>query len=349
MVRLLAVFIVGLVLLGGGIHLAFASSSGVRVARHAGPPGAVSSQPSRSSGEVRSKEERSGLEESRTISETAMESVAARFAELPGGETLNNRRGFWSTDSTGRETRISKGPTPRLNALVPILMYHNVRPIDFATTNAFVSSLTLPPSEFDKQLLYLRERGFSTISMLDLSQHLRGLRSLPPRPIVLTFDDGFENNHQYAFTLLKSRGFTGTFYVITGLVGRTEYMVWSQVADLARGGMEIGSHTINHPDLAHTPAAALERELVQSRRTLEEVTGRAVTTLSYPSGAYNEQVVAAARQAGYASAVTTRNGGVQSGARPLEMTRVRIQGTEQIATFKWKIEQFFPTGDPVRQ
>lgn len=240
-------------------------------------------------------------------------------------------------------------PLPMLSSLVPILMYHNVRPIDFATTNAFVSSLTLPPTQFENQLRYLKERGFASVSLRDVADHLAGRRQLPPRPVVLTFDDGFENNHRYAAPLLKTYGFTGTFFVITSLVGGAERMTWKQVSDLAAGGNEIGSHTMTHPDLSASSAASRVKELVGSKEALERALGGNVVALSYPSGAYNADTIDAATRAGYVVAVTTRYGAVLQGGKPMELPRIRVQGTDELPTFRWRIEQYFPTGDPVKQ
>lgn len=263
--------------------------------------------------------------------------------------TLHTRRGTFEFDeSSGRGVRLDRGPVRRLSALIPILMYHGVRPIDFKTTNAFVSALTLPPGELDKQVRYLKERGFNTVSMADVGLHLEGRKELPPRSLVLTFDDGFQNNHQYVLPLLRRHGVTGTFYIITGLIGQPEYMVWRQVWELAEAGMEIGSHTINHPDLARARPAEIERELTVSKRTLEDTIGKRVTTLAYPSGAFSPAVVSAARSAGYTTAVTTQYGATQPGDRPLELMRIRVQGTDTLATFQWRIEQYYPPDGPAK-
>ena len=265
-------------------------------------------------------------------------------------ETVFDRRGFWQEDmSTGRAVRIAGAIKPVSSALVPILMYHSVRPIDFKTSNAFVSSLTLPPAEFERELVYLKSRGFTSITMRDLALHLRGELDLPSKPVILTFDDGFMNDYQYALPLLKTYGFTGTFFIITGFVGKAEYMTWDQVIDLERSGMEIGSHTITHPDLTTLTPAVRDQQLSMAKQTLEEKLGVQITSLSYPGGAYNAAVAAAASRAGYETAVTTHYGADHPAGKPMELSRVRIQGTDQLGSFKWKIEQFFPVSGPPKK
>jgi len=273
----------------------------------------------------------------------------ARVPQLSSVETVYDRRGFWQKDmATGQATLVERAPAPVLSALVPILMYHSVRPIDFKTTNAFVSSLTLPPTEFERELIYLKSRGFTSITLQDLAQHLKGELPLPSKPVILTFDDGFQNDYQYAFPLLKTYGFTGTFFIITGLIGHPEYMTWGQVVDLERSGMEIGSHTITHPDLTRMTPVVRDSQLTESKQTLEEKLGVPITALSYPGGAFNDDVVAAARRAGYDVAVTTRYGATPPAGKPMEVSRLRIQGTDQLGAFKWKIEQYFPVGNPAK-
>ena len=261
-------------------------------------------------------------------------------------DLVYDRRGLWITDGDRLESRVDRGPVPRQSVLLPVLMYHHVQPIDFSTSNAFVSDLTLPPTQFEQQLRYLRDRGFKSVKMEDLYLFLQGRRDLSPLSVILTFDDGYLDSYQYAYPLLVRYGFTGTFFIITGLVGQKSYMTWAQLKEMVAGKMEIGSHTINHPDLAHLSATQLDRELNGSKRVLEDTLGVAVRALSYPSGSYNQNVVVAAQKAGYVAAVTTRYGAMQQGAKALEMPRVRIHGTYTLPTFRWAIEQYFPVGGP---
>lgn len=273
--------------------------------------------------------------------------VADGARAFPAENVVSDSRGIWLTDwSRGKVERIDRGPVPRQSALFPVFMYHNVRPIDFKSTNAFVSDLTLPPTEFELQLRYLKDRGISTVTMEDLNLYLAGRRELPARSVVLTFDDGFENNYLYAMPLLKRYGFVGTFYIIPGMIGQNEYMSWREAQEMVSGGMEIGSHTMSHPDLAKASASAREWQLVESKRVLQEKLGVSIRSLSYPSGAYNQDVVAAAKKAGYVIAVTTQYGTIQDRRKIMDLPRVRIHGTDQLAGFRLRLEQIFPAGGP---
>ncbi len=264
-------------------------------------------------------------------------------SRLPDGGVIYNRLGAWLTDTPqGKPELLDRGPVPRNSLLLPILMYHHVRPIDFKTSNRFVSELTLPPAEFEQELRYLKNRGIATVSMEDLYRYFQGEEDLPAHAVVLSFDDGYLDNYQYALPLLRQFGAKGTFFIATGFTGQKDYMTWADLKEMVAAGMEIGDHTISHVDLRIVSPAVREKELTQSKRTLEEKLGVAVRALSYPGGAFNAGVIAAATNAGYVSAVTTRYGALHSRSKIMELSRVRISGRDTLPSFRWKIEQFFP-------
>lgn len=269
------------------------------------------------------------------------------YRPLSSEELVQDRRGFWLTEEPrGRAIRLDAGPVPRQSALVPILMYHYIRPIDFSKSDAATSSLTLPPAQLEQQLRYLRDRGFKSATMADLYLYFQGRRDLPSRSVILTFDDGYWDNYVYAYPLLLRYGFKGTFFIVTGFVGRSEYMTWPQLREMVAGGMEVGAHTVSHVDLARISPTARERELVESRRGLQDTLGVSVRSLAYPSGAYNQEAIQAARKAGYEIAVTTQYGATHDRGKLMELPRVRVQGTDTPSVFRWRIEQYFPATGP---
>ncbi|MHB0870784.1 MAG: polysaccharide deacetylase family protein [Chloroflexota bacterium] len=282
--------------------------------------------------------------ETRGVRVLASAPIRTSNDRVPDVGIVYNSRGLWLTDTaSGRAERVDRGPVPRQRALIPILMYHHVRPIDHKTANRYAGELTLPPAEFEQHLRYLQSRGIATVSMDDLVLHLQGRTELPSRSVILSFDDGYADNHQYALPLLKRYGSKATFFIATGFTGQGDYMSWSNLMELVAAGMEIGGHTISHVDLARSSAAARERELVEPRRLLEGNLGVAVRVLSYPSGAHNEEVMAAARKAGYVAAVTTQHGAVHDRGKMMALARVRISGYDTLPGFRWKIEQHFPS------
>lgn len=198
---------------------------------------------------------------------------------------------------------------------VPVLMYHVIAPGP--------NALYVPPDELDAHLRLLSEHGFTTISLADLADHFAYGTALPERPIVLTFDDGYESAYTAALPLLQQYGMTGTFFIITGLVGQPGYVTWEQVAALAAAGMEIGAHTVSHPDLRGLAEAAVHAEVADSGQRLADALGSAVTVFAYPAGSFNQSVVAAVGQY-YRAAVTTLPGAATPCQDPLLWHRIRV-------------------------
>jgi len=177
---------------------------------------------------------------------------------------------------------------------LPVLMYHDLaeRPADVPAEHR---PYVVEVRRFREQLRILSEAGLSGTRLdarLDASAD-------PTRPCVITFDDGHESNCSEALPLLKEAGFSATFFVTAGWVGRAPYMSWKQLRDLAAAGMEIGSHSMTHrPPAALTPAQ-LRSEMVDSRKLLEDRLGVSVLTASSPTGFFNPDMIPVVEEAGY--------------------------------------------------
>jgi peptidoglycan/xylan/chitin deacetylase (PgdA/CDA1 family) len=183
---------------------------------------------------------------------------------------------------------------------VPVLMYHEI-----ADTKVTSSRLAVSPDAFAAQLACLRDAGFSTLTAGALSGILAGDDGkVPERPVVLTFDDGSGDFHTRVMPLLHQYGFTATLFMTTGWVGlgdKTRRMLyWHEIAEAARAGIEIGSHTSTHPQLDQVPADLLREELSASKSLLEDRIGMPVPGLAYPFGYSNGKVRQMAREVGYA-------------------------------------------------
>jgi peptidoglycan/xylan/chitin deacetylase (PgdA/CDA1 family) len=194
---------------------------------------------------------------------------------------------------------------------VPVLMYHEIA--EPAETS---SRLSVTPAAFAAQLSYLHDAGFTTITAGELSARLTAGRGpLPARPVVLTFDDGYEDFHRRALPLLGQHGFTATLFVTTGwtqdaaprsaepgrMLNRT------QLAEAAAAGVEIGAHTRWHPALDQLSRQAVREELLTSKHWLEDQLGAPVPGLAYPFGYSNAGVREIAREAGYGYAYAVGN------------------------------------------
>jgi peptidoglycan/xylan/chitin deacetylase (PgdA/CDA1 family) len=236
----------------------------------------------------------------------------------------------------GPESAQAATTLPALVVRVPILMYHRVGVTDASTPSA-TRRLTVDPLTFARQMRWLHRNGYSTLTQRELYRALVLRKRLPPKPVLITFDDGYDDLLRTALPVLEQLRMRATAYVITDRCGdwRSPFLAWFELFELQRRGIEIGSHTASHRDLRTLSDPELTHELVASRRALERRLHHPVPWLAYPFGGHNSRVVAAARRAGYLLAVTTVGGKQQFGPRPLELRRLSITnstGTRGLAS-----------------
>lgn len=219
---------------------------------------------------------------------------------------------------------------------VPILMYHHIS--DAPPLALSQVGLTVTDRDFAAQLDYLAAHGYRTVRLIDLFNALYYGRPLPPRPVVLTFDDGYLDAYTDAFPLLRRHHMIGEFNIITGycglVVGVNRYMTWPQIAGMARAGMEMESHTIDHPDLGVIGDAKIRYELRFSRGILAAHIHHAVQFLAYPSGEpfrsgslwARWRILALLPRYGYVGALLDQRvpSVWQDAGTPYELPRVRI-------------------------
>ncbi|HEY6910699.1 MAG TPA: polysaccharide deacetylase family protein [Myxococcales bacterium] len=198
---------------------------------------------------------------------------------------------------------------------VPILNYHSVAPEG--------DEFTVAPPTFERELDWLVANGYRTVSLHDLLESRDHGRRLPERSVILTFDDGKEDALRTVLPALRKRGMRGTFFVITGAVGRPGYLTWDGVRALAAAGMEIGSHTVTHARLADLDKERVDEELRRSRAALESELGRPIEALAYPYNSVRASIRRAAGAAGYRVAVA----GADHGSRDvLSLRRATVTG-----------------------
>jgi peptidoglycan/xylan/chitin deacetylase (PgdA/CDA1 family) len=230
----------------------------------------------------------------------------------------------------------SLGPYPpggsHTELRMPILMYHYISTNPNWPSDPMRTRLSVPPRQFAAQLRYLQHAGYTTITLDDLAAALRGNAILPAKPIVLTFDDGYQDFYTNAYPILKQYGDQATIYIITGKVGAAGYMTWGELRELARSPLiTIGAHTRTHPLLARLPPSRSWVELAGSKAALERQLGIKVRHLAYPYGNYSLTTVEQAQESGFETAVTTNEGVEQSLDKLLSLERVRVNGGAGLA------------------
>ncbi|MGQ9778352.1 MAG: polysaccharide deacetylase family protein [Bacillota bacterium] len=183
-----------------------------------------------------------------------------------------------------------------------VLLYHRV---DDGPLNA-VPSVT--PREFARQVAYLHRAGYQSITPTELYAHLYRGRSLPPRSVLFTFDDGWESVYTNARPILAAYGYTATVFMVTGRLGRPGYLTAAQLRRLAAEGWEIGAHTVTHPHLPDLDSQAASREIEGSRTALARILGRPVESFAYPYGDLDPRIRTLVQKAGFKMAFGTRLG-----------------------------------------
>jgi peptidoglycan/xylan/chitin deacetylase (PgdA/CDA1 family) len=214
---------------------------------------------------------------------------------------------------------------PARRIVVPILMYHRINVIT-PSTPAASRPLIVHPADFERQMIWLKRHGYRTITQHELFESLMCGRPLGPRPIMITFDDGYRDVFFKASPVLMRLGMRATAYVVSGRISGPDpsFLTWPLLHALERRGIEIGSHTVAHRSMPSLSDAEMLEDLTSSRRALERELHHPVPWLAYPFGAYDARVEALARRAGYLLAVTTRPGTVQSAREPFALPRLRI-------------------------
>ncbi|HFC11604.1 MAG TPA: polysaccharide deacetylase family protein, partial [Anaerolineae bacterium] len=247
-------------------------------------------------------------------------------------------------------TLLTPQPTPTLPLPTPypsgdytervaILMYHYLE-VPPSNADKYRLDLSVEPDEFRKQLTYLRDNGYTTISLYDLARAMANQQELPPKPIILTFDDGYLNNYTNAFPLLKEFGMTATFFIITDLpdIQHPEYASWSMLEEMAAAGMSIEIHTKSHRSLADREFDYLKEEIAGAQEIIAFHTGKLPRFLSYPGGTYDDATIEAVREFDLWGALTTKYGYTHDYWDRYEMTRVRIRHSTTIDFFGEWIE-----------
>jgi peptidoglycan/xylan/chitin deacetylase (PgdA/CDA1 family) len=200
---------------------------------------------------------------------------------------------------------------------VAILNYHMVGDLNAA--------LCISAESFDQQMKYLYGSGDTTITPDQLIAHLRYGKSLPEKPVMITFDDGYLDNYTLAYPILKKYGQRAVFFLITGSIGVDKrFMNWRQAKEMSDGGMIMQSHTVNHVNLTKIPPEEAYQELVESRRVLEQELGKPVRYIAYPTGAVDKNTAQLVKAAGYRAAFSVRFGEASSSSDFYSIERIPI-------------------------
>lgn len=224
------------------------------------------------------------------------------------------------------------------NLNIPIILYHNFNP-------TVPGSMTVTPQKFEANLRLLKDHGFTFIPLKDAVEYLQGKRNtLPPKPVVLTADDGWESVYTYMYPIVKKLNIPVTLFIFPGSISNEKhYLSWDQLKELKKSGLfDIQGHTYSHPNFKISkrklsPSAYqqfVNKELSTSKRILEDKLGGKVTLLAWPFGIYNSYLENEAQKAGYVMAFTIGYHTANRSFKPMEQPRFMIVDNLANQTFK---------------
>jgi peptidoglycan/xylan/chitin deacetylase (PgdA/CDA1 family) len=233
--------------------------------------------------------------------------------------------------------RLAKG-------LVPVLMYHHVGDLP-PHPDRIRLDLTVSTSDFSDQIALLDSLGYQTISTDQLYAALTAGAALPPKPIIITFDDGYDDVFANAVPILKQHNMTGTFAIITDFLGGPGYADISTLATAYQQGMELVCHSRHHIDFKDPKYSYQTKfdEIAGCKQDLKDNFGIETSTFIYPYGHFNAEVVKILKAAGFKMAFTTAFGSVNKGQDLLLLPRVRVHGSEQMQTYQKNLGVSFKT------
>ncbi|MDD5595248.1 MAG: polysaccharide deacetylase family protein [Candidatus Omnitrophica bacterium] len=211
----------------------------------------------------------------------------------------------------------------RQQYVVPILMYHSVDP-----QAEKKNMLAVTPEIFTRQMDFLKKHRYNIIPLEKLVDLIREKAKIPPKTVVITLDDGYRNNYLYAFPVLKKYNLPATIFVIINEIDRPQHdrLNWEEIKEMQDSGIVyFGSHTLGAEPLVNLQSEQeIRRQIVESKKILEEKLGRKVLVFSYPEGLFNAKIKQMVIDAGYAGAVATNPGRSSSDKDIFALKRLRI-------------------------
>jgi peptidoglycan/xylan/chitin deacetylase (PgdA/CDA1 family) len=232
-------------------------------------------------------------------------------------------------------------PQENNSYMLPVLLYHRLVNKDSQVGR---HKIYVNQSDFERQMEYLKNKGYETITFRDLSQD----PSLDLyKKVILTFDDGYEDNYSLLFPILKRYGFTAVIYLVTqaksNLWGMAEgepvlnLMDAAQVKEMSDYGIEMGGHTQTHVDLLKVDSATGKREILGNKEDVQKLTNKAPLSFAYPYGAIGPDVKNHLREAGYKYAVSTNKGPDLFNEDLFQVKRIEIRPKTTLRSFKRKV------------
>lgn len=257
--------------------------------------------------------------------------VALAVASIGGGGSEGGakqaKKGSTGVQQTAPSYPANWAPHP---GPVPILEYHAIQPPVPGTS---LPQLFVTQADFQRQMQWLKGQGFEAVTLDQVEDAWYRNGELPPKPIVVSFDDGYLSQYVAGFLVLQRYHWPGVLNLIT----QGSDLPDADVKKMIDAGWELASHTITHADLTTVAPAQLEREVTGSRQILQQRFGVPVHNFCYPSGRYDDTVISAVAKAGYRGA-QTEIPGMASPSHPYILDRIEIENSDGLSGFISKLQ-----------
>lgn len=227
-------------------------------------------------------------------------------------------------------TKTGPSRPPAVSLRVPILMYHYVEYVE-DKNDTIRQSLNINPYVFESQIETLKTAGYTFLTASDLDKLLSGKVKSPPKPILITFDDGYRDFYTDVYPLLQKYQVKATEYVIVNFLNRPNHLYLDQLKEMTKDGLvEIGAHTMDHTWLKGVDIKTAQYEIAESRKELQRLLNASVTSFAYPYGAFDLQTINLVKTAGLTNAMSSVPG---------------IQATDDNRYFLYRLKPGYRTGE----
>ena len=219
-------------------------------------------------------------------------------------------------------------------------MYHSVSQHAAPKFKRFA----VAPVLFNEHMAYLHQHAYTPVTVTQLIQALaQGGTTLPEKPVVLTFDDGFSDFYTEVLPVLRRYSFVATLYIVTAFINETSrwlqkegeatrpMLTWDQIASISEAGIECGGHTHTHPELDTLPLSRAQAEIVQCKQLLEKHLGQDVLSFAYPYGYHTAGIKQLVRDAGYTSACAVKYEMSSEATDPFALTRLIVSADMSVS------------------
>ena len=199
---------------------------------------------------------------------------------------------------------------------VPVLAYHMI--------NDGQETYSVSAEKFEEQLKYLKEQGYTTISLLEFAKAKKGKFTLPEKPLIITFDDGYVDNYTTALPLLEKYGMKATVFMVVNDIGKEGYLTLDHLKELEKRNIEIGSHTANHLPLVTLSNEKKKEEIELSKLLMEWKGLKTIFFLAYPNGKFDDECQVFLKESNYLGALTGKAGLNTEKTNPYLLHRINV-------------------------